>query len=62
MEWISVKDRVPETNDVYLTFCPKRGRAVRRYYPETKFTIGQFNGSEPKLVTHWAFLPEPPKQ
>ena len=56
MEWISVKDRLPETNDLVLTYSEEiSGHRYRLIVPN--INISTF----PQSVTHWMPLPEPPK-
>ncbi len=61
MEWISVKDRLPEKDRLYIVAHKlRRGRKmvlIRRFsneYPSTFPMSGE--------VTHWMPLPEPPKE
>ena len=57
-EWISVKDRLPEKDGIYLTFNKKKEyefhffQAGKQMWP----AIWKEDG-----VTHWMPLPEPPK-
>ena len=58
MEWISVKDKLPEKNDRYLTLDS---------FPNN-YKIGVSTGSFENggwvstSITHWMPLPEPPIQ
>lgn len=64
MEWISVKDRLPEIGERVLTL-DKRGRiGDREYYRfESGFICFRPDGLVPgKDITHWMPLPEPPKE
>ncbi len=55
MEWISVKDRLPEQYDHVLI---ANGKIVTTAY----FQDGEFVGEETDIViTHWMPLPQPPK-
>ena len=71
MEWISVKDRLPEPDEnvfIYATKWEAKGYVVgitRRY----RYTDGRdvwvepFPGFEPDYhITHWMPLPTPPKE
>lgn len=67
MEWISVKDRLPEHDD-YCLVC--LGRHIVRIgvykYGHWHYCVGIYM-TEPELrpgmyVTHWMPLPEPPKE
>ena len=60
-EWISVKDRLPDKQDLYLV------------YSSGTYTVQWFNGYEWVIysdewafeaheITHWMPLPEPPKE
>jgi hypothetical protein len=53
-EWISVKDRLPEMEGVYLTYGKFSGRTGYRC---SHFSCVKFWGQ----VTHWQPLPDPPK-
>ena len=60
-EWISVKDRLPETPVEVLVF--NLGTWVLAYWNED---VGQwilYNGDKVlRYVTHWMPLPEPPEE
>lgn len=65
MEWIRVKDRLPEKSGAYLTFLDNKGTEVFSYSERHK----AFNADDDDDgcvyaidgVTHWMPLPEPPK-
>lgn len=63
-EWISVKDRMPETYGRYLVHVediaghePQESCEYIEYY----WGNGRFTGWEIFRVTHWMPLPEPPE-
>ena len=51
-KWISVKDRLPETEDVFL--CWSRDLSDMMFCYTSDF--------EKMEVTHWMSLPQPPKE
>lgn len=65
-DWISVKDRLPDDNELCLICAEGGGICIAYYQP-----IGdKFSDHEPfwqssncrfSFVTHWQHLPEPPK-
>lgn len=65
MEWISVKDRLPESNGKFpsglvLVFCPING-VLLGYKNHGKLEIQCTYCAEGTNITHWMPLPEPPK-
>ena len=74
MNWISVKDRLPEKEGWYhvAILDTKTGRArveqdlyaieiaKRHGHPEGFCKDGRWDGRE--VVTHWRHFPEPPKE
>ena len=63
-EWISVKDRLPETGERVLTF-DKWGHIRDRelFMFKSGFICFRPDGLVPvKDITHWMPLPEPPKE
>ena len=57
MKWISLKDRLPEKNQLILLYLP--------HYGETKdFRIATIYIHEDLLIgaTHWMPTPEPPEK
>ena len=60
-EWISVKDRLPETDDKVLC-CEASGEMYVGMYLKTRRVAGwitPYSGDRP--ITHWMPIPEPPK-
>ena len=57
-EWISVKDRLPEENGIYLTFNKKRQYEFHMFQTGKRMWQGIW---EEDGVTHWMPLPQPPK-
>ena len=74
MEWISVKDRLPEFNQDVLIFAnPSIATAVRHMCspktPDDWWWTGNCYGGyewewdfETENITHWMELPDPPKE
>ena len=62
-EWISVKDRLPDSNyGSVLIYTKDGGVAEGQYYDTIKAWL-QFRWSvEDAEVTHWMPLPEPPEK
>lgn len=65
MEWVSVKDRLPEKKGLYIVaYHPCHWGNVSE---ETEIGMDSFRGKECwakakyQRVTHWMPLPEPPK-
>jgi len=65
MNWISVKDRLPEFDVSVLVFCPVWGRYLA-YYNQIDGDFGQWCNWDMKCgllpPTHWMPLPEPPDE
>ena len=66
MNWISVKDRLPEENQEVIAFgngtcwCGDKGMVTEcRYNNKEGFTHGEYDCGI--AATHWQPLPEPPK-
>lgn len=62
--WFAVDDELPSQEGFYLIFDELLGVSITRYYPN--FTYNNkileenfFDGFE--NVTHWAYVPNPPK-
>ena len=64
MEWISVKDRLPEKKDEYYLFGGYTSDNKWESRSEHWATKDEHNKKLISLVgyTHWMPLPEPPKQ
>jgi hypothetical protein len=75
MEWISVKDRLPQYEDDYLTYIIDNGcsyrQQVQRFVKKPKTLKGMYGDSfthweltqwDDNIVTHWMPLPKPPKE
>ena len=70
-KWISVEDRLPETEGDYLVWNREQRRIEKRFfyrlppnypvesYPEIREYFGNYR--DYKRITHWMLLPEPPK-
>jgi hypothetical protein len=65
-KWISVKDRLPDEDGYYLVyiianFCSENKQIITLYFSKLskRFIYGS---DEIFTVTHWAQLPEPPKE
>ncbi len=67
MEWISVKDRLPEFDEYVLAYCRIHGRFLATYEFIDEFDGQKYgnwrNGEELGILppTHWMPLPKPPK-
>ena len=59
MEWISVKDRLPELFEDVLTYDVDGG--IRINWLEELVDEVAYFAYGGKYVTHWMLLPEPPK-
>jgi hypothetical protein len=64
MEWISVKDRLPEKDFKVLCFYSNQYIDVLEYWYDEKEIPVFFNPPLHSVndVTHWMPLPEPPKE
>jgi len=65
-EWISVEDRLPDENNIYLIYTNYANIALAYYKDDWKiqpytFVISLNTWQRPRgYVTHWIPLPEPP--
>lgn len=57
-EWISVDERLPEIEGVYLAYTARRTIEVAHFYPYYVNGKPQFD----YWITHWMPLPEAPKK
>lgn len=68
MEWISVKDRLPDEGQfVIMYFARQNGYNIGDYklantWQGKKLKFVPFNSWWDDAVTHWMPLPEPPKE
>ena len=66
MEWISVKERVPELNSAVLGYAPRYGNIFAVYYDSVcrwivwSPTSNEIFPASQGEITHWMPLPEPP--
>lgn len=74
MEWISVKDRLPEVGELVCGYMKSTGPMIWEYFqyegePEPTWTLNSFDGNDGVDTftddglepTHWMPLPAPPK-
>ena len=57
-EWISVEDRLPKKEGLYLVYTKKGYIEIDRF---AIFDVGYYWVELEDYVTHWMPLPEPPK-
>ena len=75
MEWISVKDRLPDEEDSYLTYMMDNGcsynNVIQRFFIKPRILKGIYGDTHSNwelvkwddyVVTHWMPLPKPPEQ
>lgn len=65
-EWISVKDRLPDSNGYYLTYyggnCPVLSYSTKHKLFNTFDEVDSEGAKRYHIaVTHWMSLPQPPK-
>lgn len=61
LEWISVKDSLPEEDENVLIFNGEINKACRMSWDNDQGWIWTHYGMEAYDVTHWMELPSPPK-
>lgn len=61
MDWISVKDRLPENSRSVLIYTKDGGIAEGSYSSEGGWVQFRWNVKNPKVI-YWMPLPEPPKE
>lgn len=59
MEWISVKERLPEKKDEYLVFSEEGYISVEKYVGGEDIYC---DSNDSGYATHWMPLPKPPTQ
>lgn len=63
MDWISVKDRMPEDDATYLVYGRNGyGIVFAVYYGDGEWLTCDDLTNITRFVTHWMPLPEPPKE
>lgn len=60
-QWISVKERLPENDDYYLTYTTEHTCEVYRYDGDGEW-VTAWDDTANHDITHWMPLPEPPKE
>ena len=55
-EWISVKDRLPDWRDGKVLVFTKYGFSICE-----RTVNNRLQGQHANWITHWAYLPQPPK-
>ena len=62
-EWISVNDRLPENGDTVLCFMKFGGQRILLWDEASSWWLGYGSGDDWQKadVTHWQYLPKPPK-
>lgn len=61
-EWISVKERLPGGNGVFLVSLKESGYENLVYFDVIPYADGEWRNLPDKFtVSHWMPLPEPPK-
>ena len=62
-EWISVYDRLPENGDTVLCFMKFGGQRILLWDEASSWWLGYGSGDDWQKadVTHWQYLPQPPK-
>lgn len=70
-KWISVKDRLPDKDDLYLTIVSGKPQEnielietymLGEYWHKWGWCLDEYPDWEKPNVTHWMPLPEPPKE
>lgn len=59
-EWISVKDRLPESNTEVLVYSKRRGVTID--FVDAFMLTGTVTFYRNSDVTHWMPIPEPPPE
>lgn len=61
-EWISVRERLPDGNGVFLVSLKESGYENLVYFDVIPYADGEWRNLPDKFtVSHWMPLPEPPK-
>jgi Protein of unknown function (DUF551) len=55
MEWINIKEKLPNRYEMVLVYCPKEATKIR------PCAFSNWEGADELGITHWMHLPEPPK-
>jgi hypothetical protein len=62
IEWISVKDRLPEIGDKCVCFSERKRMYLLEYYMACTWCPAGIPYSVMDVITHWMPLPEPPEE
>ena len=60
-QWISVKEKLPETDNYCIVFEPGYGCEACMYYGDGEWLTPDLSNVT-RFVSHWMPLPEPPKE
>jgi hypothetical protein len=61
-EWISVEERLPEENGVFIVSLKESGYEYLVYFDVRSYADGEWRNIPDKFtVSHWMPLPEPPQ-
>jgi Protein of unknown function (DUF551). len=66
-QWVSVDDKLPEDSGEYLVYIvannePKNKSIITLYYTNLSKRFVYYDNDNLFTVTHWCYLPEPPKE
>jgi hypothetical protein len=60
LQWISVKDRLPQESGFYLTYYSKQIHVSQWFISANWYN--EYGGNVTNNVEYWQPLPEPPKE
>lgn len=66
-QWVSVDDKLPEDSGEYMVYIvannePKNKSIITLYYTNLSKRFVYYDNDNIFTVTHWCYLPEPPKE